>query len=98
MQRLVYFVLKVVIIPALVASGLLYLYYHSLGQAVGFVRNIDLGSIALWHPAAAFLMVSFLVVHVYMTTTGRTPVSNIKAMLVGYEEIDTDQTEKNSTP
>ena len=35
----------------------------------------------------------FLVVHVYMTTTGKTPTSNIKAMITGYEELDDDQPE-----
>ena len=29
----------------------------------------------------------FLVVHVYMTTTGKTPTANIKAMITGYEEF-----------
>ena len=35
----------------------------------------------------------FLVVHVYMTTTGKTPTSNIKAMITGYEELEDDQEE-----
>ena len=39
------------------------------------------------------LLMIFLVVHVYMTTTGKTPTSNIKAMITGYEELEDDQEE-----
>ena len=52
------------------------------------VREIPLGTIAFWHTMGGFLLMIFLVVHVYMTTTGRTPTSNIKAMLTGYEELE----------
>jgi hypothetical protein len=34
--------------------------------------------------------VIFLIVHVYMTTTGSTPVANIEAMITGYEDIEDD--------
>ncbi|UCC44592.1 MAG: cytochrome b/b6 domain-containing protein [Candidatus Zixiibacteriota bacterium] len=98
LQRLVYLGLKIIIIPILVISGLLYMYYADLENAVKIIRTTDLELIALWHTAGAFLMVSFLVVHVYMTTTGRTSLSNIKAMLNGHEEIETEQiTEDQAT-
>ncbi len=97
LQRLVYFGLKIVTIPILIISGLLYMYFRTLGDAVELIRTTDLESIALWHTAGAFLMMSFLVVHVYMTTTGRTPLSNIKAMFDGYEEMETEEiTEDNA--
>jgi len=35
----------------------------------------------------------FLVVHVYMTTTGKTPTSNINAMITGYEELEENENE-----
>jgi hypothetical protein len=40
----------------------------------------------------------FLVIHVYMTTTGHTPTSNIQAMVTGYEylEDETDETENET--
>ena len=91
LQRLVYLGLKLIIIPMLVISGLLYLYYSSLGGSIGFIEKIGLESIALWHTLGAFLMLSFLAVHIYMTTTGHTPLSNIKAMLTGYEEIESKE-------
>jgi len=93
LQRLVYLGLKLVIIPMLVISGLLYLYYNSLGEPTSIIEKVGLESIALWHTLGAFLMISFLVVHIYMTTTGHTPLSNIKAMLTGYEELEDDDNE-----
>ena len=87
-QRLVYLALKLVMIPMLVLSGLLYLYYNALGNYIEFTNDIGLKTIALWHTFGAYLVLSFLFVHIYMTTTGHTPLSNLKAMLTGYEEIE----------
>ena len=35
----------------------------------------------------AFLILNFLVVHIYMTTTGHSLFSHIWAMITGWEEI-----------
>jgi thiosulfate reductase cytochrome b subunit len=87
LQRLVYLGLKLVLIPIIVISGLLYMFYGTFDRNFRIIGKIGLGSIATWHTFGAFLMLSFLVVHIYMTTTGTTPLSNVKAMLTGYEEI-----------
>ncbi|MCP4580413.1 MAG: cytochrome b [candidate division Zixibacteria bacterium] len=87
LQRLVYLGLKLIIIPVMVISGLLYMFYGTLGIS-GIIGDVELKSIATLHVLGAFVMLSFLVVHIYMTTTGRTPLSNIKAMLTSYEEIE----------
>ena len=75
----------------LVISGLLYLYYNTLGNYLEFVNSIGLEAIAMWHTLGAFFMISFLFVHIYMATTGHTPLSNIKAMLTGYEEFESEK-------
>jgi len=41
------------------------------------------------HTMIAWLFASFIVLHVYLTTTGHTPVSSIEAMINGWEEIET---------
>jgi thiosulfate reductase cytochrome b subunit len=63
---------------------LLYLYYNEITTPG---QGISLKTIAAIHTAGAFLMLIFLVVHLYMTTTGRTPLTNLKAMITGYEEL-----------
>jgi len=44
--------------------------------------------IALIHTLLAYLLIAFVIMHVYMTTTGHTLTSNIKAMITGWEEVE----------
>jgi thiosulfate reductase cytochrome b subunit len=44
--------------------------------------------VALVHTGAAFLMPAFVVVHVYLTTTGHTMFAHIMAMITGWEDLD----------
>jgi len=94
LQVLVYDALKLVMMPLMVISGLLYLYHKKIDiNEVVVISEIDLQAIALWHTFGAFLLLAFIVVHVYMTTTGHTPLSNLKAMLTGYEEYEIEEDE-----
>jgi len=98
LQRIVYFVFKLVLIPMTIISGIFYMLYKTFDQNnLIVIENYPLASIAFWHTLGAILLMIFLVVHVYMTTTGTTPTSNIKAMITGYEEIDEEHNtiEKN---
>jgi cytochrome b subunit of formate dehydrogenase len=40
--------------------------------------------------AGAFALLSFLIVHVYMTTTGHTITAHLAAMVSGYDEVPQD--------
>ena len=88
LQRIVYLGFKLILIPVTLISGLFYMFYKTFDvNDMIVVQNIPLGTIAFWHTLGGFLLMVFLVVHVYMTTTGTTPLSNIKAMMTGYEEF-----------
>jgi thiosulfate reductase cytochrome b subunit len=90
LQRLVYLGLKVLVIPVMVFSGLLYMFYR-YPQKNGTIQVLNITSIepiALLHTLGAFLLIAFIVAHLYLITTGTTPSSNLKAMITGYEEID----------
>ncbi len=84
LQRLAYLGVKLLINPLIWVSGLLYLYYGSWGE--WGLSGLSLQWVALAHTAAAFLMLIFFIVHVYLTTTGHTPLAHIKAMITGWEE------------
>lgn len=89
LQRIVYLGFKIVLIPVTIVSGIFYLLYKTFDQNnLIVIEDYPLATIAFWHTLGAILMMIFLVVHVYMTTTGTTPTSNIKAMITGYEEIE----------
>lgn len=91
LQRLIYLAFKLFMIPVVVISGLLYMFDKTIdANEVVVISKFNLESIALWHTFGAFLLIAFLIVHVYMTTTGHTYTSNIKAMITGYEEIETE--------
>ncbi|MFA6311816.1 MAG: cytochrome b/b6 domain-containing protein, partial [Sterolibacterium sp.] len=91
LQRLAYLFVKLFINPLVWVSGLLYLYYHDLGgYGIGGADGLQLATIALAHTLAAFLMLIFLIVHVYFATTGHTPLAHIKAMISGWEDLETE--------
>jgi thiosulfate reductase cytochrome b subunit len=92
LQRLVYLALKVMVIPVMVLSGLLYMYYRYPQSGTIHQLNIEgLEYIALLHTAGAFFLISFVIVHVYLITTGHTPTSNLKAMITGYEDVEEEE-------
>jgi thiosulfate reductase cytochrome b subunit len=96
LQRLVYLALKILVIPVMVISGLLSMYYRYPQSSGIRSLNIDgLETVALLHTAGAFFLISFLIVHLYLITTGRTATSNLKAMITGYEELEQEETTKN---
>jgi thiosulfate reductase cytochrome b subunit len=93
LQKLVYLALKILVIPTMMISGLLYMFYRypQNGGIVGM--NIDsVEVIALFHTAGAFLLVAFIIVHLYLITTGTTATSNLKAMITGYEDLEAGET------
>ena len=93
LQKLVYLALKILVIPIMVFSGLLYMFYRYPQSARIQSLNIEsLGAIAVLHTIGAFFLISFVIAHVYLITTGRTPTSNLKAMITGYEHIEHEET------
>lgn len=94
LQRLVYLSLKILIFPVMIISGLAYMYFRYVkdGEVVSLgIRSLE--RVALAHTLGAFILVAFVIVHLYLITTGHTISSNLKAMLTGWEELETDETE-----
>lgn len=89
LQRLTYLGLSAAMLPIQMVTGLLYFTYNDWERwGIGGVLN--LGVLAIIHTIMAFLILSFLIVHVYMTTTGHTVFSHITAMISGWEEVEKD--------
>ncbi len=98
LQKIVYAGLKVVLIPSMVITGLLYMFYRYPQRHEVLTLNLgSLAGIAILHTLGAFLLVSFLIAHVYLISTGQTVTSNLRAMITGYEELPEDAT-ANRTP
>jgi thiosulfate reductase cytochrome b subunit len=92
LQSLAYMTFMVVIGPALWVTGVLYLFFNEWS---GFSWSGDaLWAVALLHTAGAFAMGTFVIIHVYMTTTGKTPLHYIKTMITGYDRIELSEVEE----
>lgn len=91
LQRMAYLSLHIAIGPAIWISGLLYLFYRDWSE-LGLFGGLTLSTVALIHSAAAFLMMAFVVAHLYLALTmDERPFSGLKAMITGYEEEHDDK-------
>jgi len=88
LQRLVYLSLAAILLPVQMISGILYWGYNSWAE--WGIGNLALGPVALVHTAGAFAILSFLVVHLYMITTGHSVFAHTRAMITGWEEVEDD--------
>ena len=44
--------------------------------------------LAPFHTLVAWLFAAFIVMHVYLTTTGHKPLTDIQAMITGWEDVE----------
>ena len=86
LQRLTYLAILTLLSPLIWISGWLYLFYADW-SAWG-LSALPLEWVATAHTIGAFLMLAFLISHLYLVTTGHTLTSQVKAMVTGWEEID----------
>lgn len=89
LQRLAYLALAAFLLPFQMITGFLYWGYNSW-QAWG-IGGFSLAVLAVLHTLGAFAILTFLVTHLYMTTTGHSIFAHIKAMISGWEEVEKDE-------
>lgn len=89
LQRIVYLGLKIFAIPVQIATGFLYFFYkYPSGGEIQSVDVVNLRWVAIIHTIGAFALIAFVIAHVYLTTTGHKPLAAIKAMITGWEELE----------
>ncbi len=92
LQQFTYVMLLNILLPLQVITGIL---MWSINEWPGLSNSINgLNYIAPLHNFGSWLIITFLVVHVYLTTTGHTIFSNINAMITGYDEIIEEPSQK----
>ncbi len=88
LQKITYFMILNVLLPLMIVTGALKLSAEVNPAWVEYFGGLKLlGPI---HRFGAWMFAAFLIVHVYMITTGHTIFSNLKAMVLGYEEVHLD--------
>jgi len=86
LQRLTYLTLAAFLLPLQMITGFLYWGYNDW-QAWG-LDFLSLQVLAVVHTLGAFAILTFLIVHIYMTTTGHSISAHIKAMITGWEAVE----------
>ena len=84
LQQLTYLAIMYGLVPPLVISGLLLLIPESIPDELLGTGTIL--PVALLHTVASYLLFLFMVVHVYIATTGHSITSNYKSMVTGWHE------------
>ncbi len=92
LQAAAYLGLKIVIFPMVWISGLIYLYIV-LGGSWSGLLNFP-AAVAFTHTLAAFALILFLIIHLYMLTIGGSLIQHITPMINGFDEVDLSQVEE----
>ncbi|HOX42710.1 MAG TPA: cytochrome b/b6 domain-containing protein [Myxococcota bacterium] len=86
LQKVTYFLILNVLLPLMALTGLLKLGADSQPELLGWFGGMPV--VAVLHRLGAWLFAAFLILHVYMTTTGSTWWANLRTMLTGYGQAE----------
>jgi Ni/Fe-hydrogenase b-type cytochrome subunit len=92
LQKITYLIILNVLLPLQVISGLLIWGAQSWTTAVDSVGGLPM--LAKIHTLTAWLFAAFLIMHIYLTTTGATPLAHIRAMVSGWDKVEEDHVEE----
>ena len=85
-QKATYFVILMVLLPLQILTGALMWNIQKFPAVANWFGGLPL--LAPLHSLIAWTFATFIIVHVYMTTTGTTPLEAMRAMVSGYEEVE----------
>ncbi|NOH02320.1 MAG: hypothetical protein HND47_10380 [Chloroflexi bacterium] len=90
-QKTTYFMILNVLLPLQGLTGIL---MWGVQKFPAFANALGgLPFLAPFHSLIAWLFAAFILVHVYMTTTGATPLEAMRGMVTGYEEVEAPASE-----
>ncbi len=85
-QKLTYFGILNVLLPLQIVTGALMWGVQRWPEAATALGGLPL--LAPFHSLVAWLFATFIVGHVYLTTTGTTPLEALRGMVTGDEEVE----------
>ncbi|MGB5433239.1 MAG: cytochrome b/b6 domain-containing protein, partial [Acidimicrobiia bacterium] len=86
LQQATYLVILNILLPGQVITGIL---IWGAQRWPSFTSRLGgLGFLLPIHNLIAWLFAAFLILHIYLTTTGATPLASIKGMVTGWEEVE----------
>jgi thiosulfate reductase cytochrome b subunit len=91
-QKVTYFGILNVLLPLQILTGMLMWGVQRWPEVAGFFGGLPF--LAPFHSLVAWTFATFILVHVYMTTTGTTPLEAMRAMVTGYEDVEIHEHEE----
>jgi thiosulfate reductase cytochrome b subunit len=88
-QKATYFGILNVLLPLQIITGVLMWFVQKYPDILG-----GLPFLAPFHSLIAWTFATFILGHVYMTTTGAAPLEAMRAMVTGYEEVEVHEHDK----
>jgi thiosulfate reductase cytochrome b subunit len=86
LQQATYFGILNVLLPLQIVTGALMWGVQRWPQIANLFGGLPF--LAPFHSLIAWTFAAFIVGHVYLTTTGHEPLAGIKAMMIGWEEVE----------
>ncbi len=86
LQQVTYLAILNVLLPLQVLTGI---FMWGAQRWPGIAAQLGgLVYLAPFHTLIAWLFSTFIVLHVYLTTTGPTPITGIRSMIVGWDQVE----------
>jgi len=92
-QKATYFGILNVLLPLQIITGALMWGVQRWPDIANWFGGLPL--LAPFHSLIAWTFATFILGHVYMTTTGATPLEAMRAMVTGYEEVEVHEHHEN---
>jgi len=87
LQQVTYFAILNILLPVQGVSGVLMWGAQKWPRLAELLGGLPF--LAPLHTLTAWLFAAFIVGHVYLTTTGHEPLASIRAMVTGWDEVET---------
>jgi len=87
LQQITYLGLLNILLPLQIITGILMWGAQRWPDIINMVGGLPF--LAPFHTLISWMFATFIVMHVYLTTTGPTPMAGIKSMIMGWDEVET---------
>jgi thiosulfate reductase cytochrome b subunit len=96
LQQVTYFAILNVLLPLQILTGIFMWGANRWPDTAAMLGGLPF--LAPFHTLIAWLFATFIVLHVYLTTTGHTAAAGIKSMIMGWEEMEVHSTPAQEEP
>ena len=93
-QKATYFGILMVLLPLQMLTGALMWSVQEFPVVTNWFGGLPF--LAPFHSLIAWTLATFIIVHVYMTTTGASPLEATRAMITGFEEVEVHGREEDA--